>query len=129
MGQSLSAVYAIVKLHDSSRVALSFERLAELFQEKLHIVLGRQRTHNANAKHFPCKRTKAAGNLNSRIIEQALSHFRLVDAFGDAHRIQSGDSVFFRNVKAQAHGLYAFDERLDGNGDAAPSDFQFLPRR
>src|SRR5205807_7919100 len=63
---------------DLTRIARCAERLLKFFQEKLHVVFRRQRTHHANAEDFPCERSKASSDLDARPIEQLLADLGFV---------------------------------------------------
>src|ERR1035441_2388331 len=82
------------------RVAFCAQDLSELFQEKLHVIIGGQRAHHANAEDFAGERPKTAGDFNARLVQQAFSHFRLVNTFWDTHRVQGCNSMLLGNVHA-----------------------------
>lgn len=108
------------------RVALCAQGLFELLQKKLYVIFGGQRTHHANAEDFACERPKTAGDFNARFIQKAASHFRLVNTWWNAHRVQGRNSVPFGNVQAQAHPFYALDKGRMAAAVPLPSVFDSL---
>src|ERR1035441_364834 len=84
------------------RVAFCAQDLSELFQEKLHVIIGGQRAHHANAEDFAGERPKTAGDFNARLVQQASSHFRLVNTFWNTHRVQGCNSMLLGNGAARS---------------------------
>src|SRR5579863_1674243 len=108
-------------LHASSGVSLGLQRVTKLFQKKLHILLGSQRAHYANAENFAGKRTEPSSDFYARFVQQAFSHFSLVNSFWNAHRVQGRNSVTFRNVQIQAHRFDALDKRTMATAMSLPT--------
>src|SRR5579862_7073799 len=92
-------------------VALRFQGFLELIQEKLHIIFRRQWPHHADTENLARQRPKAAGNFDSRPVQQTLADFAFVNARGHANCIQRGNAMLLRNVHLQAHRFNPLDER------------------
>src|SRR5580704_1428496 len=116
------------RLMKSNRVAFGLQRLTKFFQEKLHILLRGQRTHNPDAKDLPSKRAETTGDLNAGIVDQALPNSCLVDAFWNPHRVQGRNAVLLGNVHAQTHCLDALNKRLMAPAVPFPSVLNSLLR-
>src|SRR5208282_1180068 len=92
----------VANLRDTTldRVALCAQDLSELLQKKLHVIFRGQRAHHADAEDLAGERPKTAGDFNARLVQQAFSHFRLVNTFWKTDRVQSCNSMLLGNVHA-----------------------------
>src|SRR5208282_2669770 len=89
-------------LMNLSPVASAFRSLLNSFKIKTHIVLGGQRAHHAKAKDFTHERSETAGDPHDWFVQQASSHFPLVNSSWNARCIQGRHSMPLGNVQAQA---------------------------
>lgn len=109
----LSYVIAVLYLHHGALpVALCSQGVLELPQQKLHILLGSQSPHDADAKHLSCERAKATQNLDPLLVQKSSPHFGVIHTLRHRHRVQRPYSLSFRNMHAQPHVFHALKEEF-----------------
>src|ERR1035437_1872223 len=98
--------------------------VGERLQNELHVFGRGAVAHGADAEDLAGQRSESAGDLHAVFLQEKLPDLGVVDACGNARRVERPQAVAGGNEHAQAHGFDAGDEGLVVAAVALPTRFQ-----